>query len=222
MTKTRQLTNILLLGDSIFDNKVYVENGRSVIEHLQKTLGAHEQMIATLGAVDGAVTSDVADQLADNLRADVTHIVVSAGGNDALGQASILEEPALSMGHALDKLSVMAEHFEHDYRRMTAWVRAAELPTMLSTIYYPRFQDATYQRLACTALAFFNDVILRVAFEQGWPVMDLRLICNEASDYANEIEPSHRGGYKIASAITKAVLTHNFANRRSALFSKAA
>lgn len=51
----------------------------------------------------------------------------------------------------------------------------------------------------------FNDVILRVAFDQGLSVIELRLICNEPGDYANPIEPSGPGGLKIARAIAQAV-----------------
>jgi hypothetical protein len=51
----------------------------------------------------------------------------------------------------------------------------------------------------------FNDVILRTAFQWHLPVIDLRLICTEASDYANPIEPSGSGGAKIARAIAGAL-----------------
>jgi hypothetical protein len=48
----------------------------------------------------------------------------------------------------------------------------------------------------------------------GVPVLDLRLICNQASDYANEIEPSVLGGEKITEAILKLIAEHDFAKRR--------
>jgi hypothetical protein len=51
----------------------------------------------------------------------------------------------------------------------------------------------------------FNDVILLTAFELSLPVIELRLVCNEPADYANPIEPSGRGGRKIALAITHAL-----------------
>ena len=58
-----------------------------------------------------------------------------------------------------------------------------------------------------TGLCLFNEVILREAFRVGVPVVDLRLICNEASDYAESspIEPSVAGGGKIARAISRAI-----------------
>jgi hypothetical protein len=49
-----------------------------------------------------------------------------------------------------------------------------------------------------TGLCLFNDVILRQAFQAGLPVLDLRLICTAAADYARSspIEPSVSGGGK--------------------------
>ncbi len=47
----------------------------------------------------------------------------------------------------------------------------------------------------------FNDVIARAAFARSVALIDLRSICDEGEDYANPIEPSVRGGDKIASAI---------------------
>jgi hypothetical protein len=51
----------------------------------------------------------------------------------------------------------------------------------------------------------FNDVITRAAFARGLPLIDLRLICSEPSDYANPIEPSAQRGDKIAAAIAAMV-----------------
>ena len=65
----------------------------------------------------------------------------------------------------------------------------------------------------------FNDVILRVAFEHHLPVIDLRLICNEPADYANPIEPSGRGGRKIALAIARATGVGTETVRSSCVYS---
>jgi hypothetical protein len=76
------------------------------------------------------------------------------------------------------------------------------------TIYNGNFPDAVTQRLASTALAVFNDAILRVAVENRTRVIDLRLVCCESADYANPIEPSVRGGAKIARAVARALDGH--------------
>ena len=61
-------------------------------------------------------------------------------------------------------------------------------------------------------------MILRAAFAQGLPVIDLRLVCNEDADYANPIEPSAHGGEKIATVIARLVAEHDFSCSRSEVF----
>jgi hypothetical protein len=48
--------------------------------------------------------------------------------------------------------------------------------------------------------------------------LDLRLICNEKDDYANEIEPSSKGGRKITAKILEVVENHDFANKRTCVY----
>jgi hypothetical protein len=63
--------------------------------------------------------------------------------------------------------------------------------------------------VAVAALGVFNDVITRAAFARGLPLLDLRLICSRDEDFANPIEPSVRGGDKIAAAIAELTLAHD-------------
>ncbi|HKD37812.1 MAG TPA: hypothetical protein VKB78_13465, partial [Pirellulales bacterium] len=69
-------------------------------------------------------------------------------------------------------------------------------------------------------LSLFNEVILREAFRAGLSVIDLRLVCNEATDYAktSPIEPSILGGGKIARAIWQAVAESEFRAGRCGVF----
>ena len=64
----------------------------------------------------------------------------------------------------------------------------------------------------------FNDVILREAFSRGLPVIDLRLVFDDDADYANDIEPSVKGGAKIAKVIATLVTNHDFKQRRSVVY----
>lgn len=194
------MSHVVLLGDSIFDNAAYTRGGPDVITQLRGLLPAGWR--ATLGAIDGATTEDFGRQVAA-LPRDVTHIIVSLGGNDALGHVDLLERRVRTSAEALAALAEAGERFEERYRRSVAAVVARDVPVTLCTIYNGNFPDADFQRLASTALAVFNDAILRVAFERALSVIDLRLVCNEASDYANPIEPSSHGGAKIAKAILR-------------------
>src|SRR5690242_2096599 len=108
------MPHVALLGDSIFDNQSYVQPGEpDVIRQLQGRLPADWE--ATLLAVDGSVTTDIRHQLA-HLPTDATHLVISVGGNDALGQLDVLASPANSVAEAIARLAAIQDQFEPTYR----------------------------------------------------------------------------------------------------------
>ncbi len=198
------MTHVVLLGDSIFDNAAYVRRGEpDVAAQLRAKLPRDWK--ATLCAVDGAVTSGVMRQL-ERVPSDASHLVVSVGGNDALQNMGVMREGARSVAEAMGKLAGVRERFALGYRAMVEAVAARRLPVALCTVYDARFPDPQEQRLVVAGLSLFNDVITREAFSRRLPLIDLRLICDEADDYANPIEPSAKGGDKIAAAIAQAVV----------------
>ena len=79
-------------------------------------------------------------------------------------------------------------------------------------------REAFAQKIAVAVIATFNDVIIRQAFLAGVPLIDLRLLCDEDADYANEIEPSEAGGRKIASVIARVVSEHDFESGKSVAY----
>ena len=196
------MPHVALLGDSIFDNKAYVGSEPDVLGHLRRI--APEGWEFDLLAVDGNLVRHVSQQLM-GLGPDVTHLVVSAGGNNAISNSDILPMKASTAAEVFSSLADRTEAFANEYRAMLRELAATELPFAVCTIYYPNFDDPIVQRIAKAALASFNDVIVTLAAEHRVPILDLRLICNERTDYANEIEPSGRGGEKIASAIIEMI-----------------
>jgi lysophospholipase L1-like esterase len=209
------MNHIVLLGDSVFDNAAYVDGGLDVTRHLRNRTPPGWEV--TLKAVDGSIVQDVHQQ-ADDLPPQATHLILSVGGNDALGKAGILGARAQSAAEVLDWLASAGEEFEDNYHRLLLAVLASNIPTAICTIYYPRFPDRRVQRLAVTALTVFNDVIIREAFMAGVPLLDLRLICDRDEDYANPIEPSEVGGGKIAAAIVRLLGGHVFERGRTEVF----
>ncbi len=196
------MAHVVLLGDSIFDNGAYTGGGPDVVTQVRQSFPG--TWSATLLAMDGARTEDVSRQL-DRLPGDVSHLVLSVGGNDALAHTDLLEGPAATAAQVLGFLADAGIAFERRYRVLIDQLLQRRLPLVICTIYNGSFPDPEFQRIAAAALCVFNDVILRVAFEQGLTVIDLRLVCSEPADYANPIEPSSRGGAKIAEAIWRAV-----------------
>jgi hypothetical protein len=189
--------HVVLVGDSIFDNAAYVRGGPDVVRQVRAKLPADWK--SSLLAVDGAVTREVLRQIG-RLPKDATHIVVSAGGNDALGASFLLGRRVGTVAEAVSLLGEAQSGFASDYSEMADAVAATGLPAAFCTVYDtpPSSPD---QHIVRTALAVFNDVITRAAFSRGAGLIDLRLICDSDEDYANPIEPSVRGGEKIAAAI---------------------
>lgn len=209
------MAHIVLLGDSIFDNGPYVPNDPDVVTQLRAKLP--QGYTATLNAIDGDRISDVHAQLV-KLPSDATHLVMSVGGNDALGFINILNEAAASSTQVFNRLADISEHFEKQYHHLLQRILRLGLPTAICTIYYPNFPDRLYQRVTTAALTIFNDVIIREAFQAGIPLIDLRLMFNDAQDYANPIEPSARGGEKITNTILKILLEHDFSKVQTQVF----
>ena len=194
------MKHIVLLGDSIFDNGVYVPGELAVIEQLRAELP--DAWEATLLAVDGDVTSDIHDQL-KNLPTDASDCVISSGGNDALGHAHLINE-AGSIGDFSDLLSKVIPDFQREYAAMLDSVLTHQLNTTVCTIYDQcPFPEPKWRDFVPVALDAFNRVITVEAKQRNVAVIELRGICTESEDYSglSPIEPSAIGGMKIVEAI---------------------
>jgi lysophospholipase L1-like esterase len=203
-----------LLGDSILDNAAYVGSDPAVAEQLRDAVSPDWRV--TLAAVDGASAADVESQL-EQVDTTATHLIVSAGGNDALNWSGVLGARVTTVAEAEQLVAQAQARFRSDYEEMAARVIRLGLPAVFCTVYdaIPGLDDATR-----VALSAFNDVILRTAFRNRAAVIDLRLVCDEAADYSSvsPIEPSARGGAKIARVIAEVVRHHAFGGAHTVVF----
>lgn len=211
--------HLVLLGDSTLDNRSYVAADEpDVRAQVAAHLPAGSQV--TLLAQDGNVIADVAQQL-KRLPADTTHLLVSVGGNDLLLQFfDTFGQEANSVLEVMMRLTAVSQEFSADYNAILNAIAATQLPTALCTIYNPRFTTPEEQMMAVTALRTFNDCIIEHALMRGWPVLDMRQACAEDADFANPIEPSARGGNKIAAATVQLFTEHDFSKQRTQIFGK--
>jgi len=218
--KEATMAHIVLLGDSIFDNAPYVPAGAHVQGQLQSTLGTCDQV--SLLACDGSMLADMVAQVArlQELPQAPDWLIVSCGGNDVLGLVGAMQSKVSSVMEAAGLLADWQAEFRRNYRRMLNVVLSRRKPVALATIYdgVPGLEPGLR-----TALAPFNDVILREAATHCLPLLDLRLVCDEPGDYAavSPIEPSTQGGRKIAAAIAQLVREHDPAALRTVVHGKA-
>ena len=225
------MKHIILAGDSIFANQRYVPGEPDVSNQLQGLMDEGDKV--SLLAVDGHVINNVEGQLR-NLPNDTTHLVISVGGNNAMSKLNELSRTARNIGDGFLTFHDFRESFESDYINLLTNALSFNIPTTLCTIYHPCFNHSdmervsdymeygvkseTIQKIAMTALPIFNDIIFQEAVNFNLPVIDLRLIFNDKSDYANPIEPSAIGGLKMAKVIKKVVYEHDFSLKNTVIF----
>lgn len=208
------MSHVVLLGDSVFDNARYVPDRPPVIEQVRRGLPLGWK--ATLVAVDGHTVEDIAIQL-PRVPDTATHLVLSIGGNDALGAGALVSQPAATVGEGLSVLGETLASFRGEYAAMLRSALAVGKPLAVCTVY-----DAipTLTMAERVGLGGFNDVILRTAFAAGVPVIDLRAVCTHSDDYSplSPIEPSVVGGAKIAERVVRVVTGHDFGGRQSVVY----
>ena len=226
------MKHIILAGDSVFDNRTYVEVGEPDVRDQLADLLDDENK-ATLIAVDGDINKNVSKQL-DNIPNDATHLFISIGGNDALMHIDSFTDSVSTIGDALDSFNEKIQEFEKEYIKMLTNTIKYGLKTTLCTIYNPYFDHDNMdrikymfpsntnfkklQRRSTTALPLFNNIIFQEAFNFGLPLMDLRLIFNDKADYSNPIEPSVVGGIKMARIIKEISYNHDFSMNNSVVY----
>lgn len=189
---------VVLLGDSILDNRPYTRPEPDTTAHLERLLGAG--WVVRLAAVDGATMSTVPAQLA-RLAGRPSHAVLSVGGNDATAHVGLLEHAGARARHAFEELLEVADAFEQQYEATARAVAARAERTILCTIYEPPLEPAAYGRRARVPIAVLNDRIVRTGMRLGVDVIELRSVCTAPADFVRQIEPSAMGAVKIARAI---------------------
>jgi hypothetical protein len=131
----------------------------------------------------------------------VTHIGICVDGGWAIETSGLLQGRAQSIRDALDTLAAAADEFEDMFARLIAAATEAGVPTIVCTLVPARYVEPS----RATALAIFNDRILRRTIAAHLSIVELRLICDEDGDYASETLLSHAGVRKVANVARSAL-----------------
>lgn len=200
MIMTETVKHVALAGDSIFDNDGYVPNDPGVIAQLRTSIPA--EWSAMKIAVDGDCIRHVYSRV-ENFPDYITDLVLSIGGNDALGYASILNQ-ATSVNDIPRLVTVPAEEFRANYSALLNHLVTLNTKLYVCTIYTAvPFEDPLWRQYVPLALNLFNDIIKIEAQRLNVGVIEIDKICTQDEDYsaASPIEPSAIGGQKIVNAI---------------------
>ena len=167
-----------LLGDSIIDNKVYVNPGElSVKEHLEDQSGYVFKQLA----VDGHTTKDVINYQLDSLTNLSTHNVLSIGGNDLLGHMSFLQSSLeLTVVELLEQAVGLLAPIKKRYRTIVENLSHQNSNVLLCTVYEGNLMgDPYYSNVAFASKAMvsmLNDIIFSTGSTFNVDVLELRNI----------------------------------------------
>jgi hypothetical protein len=201
-------STIILLGDSILKNNIYVEDGQSVEDYLSKKTEATIHCFAK----DDSVIINVYTQLYKlhanatnsntnatnsntnatnsntnatntNTNATKTCIFLSIGGNDILrGEETI--------SRIFKQYIELVEKIQEDMPKTKI---------VLINLYYPT--DEKYQKYY-SSIQKWNELLEAYATDQQHiDVLDASIILTTSSDFTYDIEPSEIGGNKLANKI---------------------
>ena len=193
------------------------EDSRDVIRHLTLLGDALQNIDLGDGTRESALVPqprnpwkltvlEVAEQ--GPLRAiprDATHVGIALDGGWTIEASGLLKGGAKSIEGALETLAAAADEFESVFTRLIDIALETGLPTIICTLVPARHLDPSRQQVAATALAIFNDRILRKAFAARLSIVELRLVCDEDSDYASETLLSRTGVRKVANVARSAL-----------------
>lgn len=173
---------LILIGDSIFQNENYVEEGKSIEDLLQ-----HK---ATVVAKDNAKILDVYDQLnfipeSENIETNV--IVVSAGGND-------LDYIYKDLGKD-ENLDIIFNNYKELIMEIN---KKTKTQIVLSTIYYPTSKD---YKPYLPIVKEWNQLVIDFANINNFGIFHLDKYVTKSSHFTQQIEPSKEGGKIIADKL---------------------
>jgi hypothetical protein len=179
--------NIVLIGDSMLNNSTYVLGGESVPDLLSKKFVGNTVYNF---AKDGATISDCyaqLDKISTDLNNSNTYVVFSCGGNNILNSRVKMDQTAIN--------KLFTEYSE--------LVKSIKTRASNSLIYVLNLYTPTSGRYVSyhSAINQWNKLLEDNAPSLQYEIIKTSNLLVTDEDFAYNIEPSYKGGKKIADAI---------------------
>ena len=194
--KNKEKEIIILLGDSILKNNYYAKNNESIEEFLYK-----KNKNTYCYAADDSLIEDISSQvnaIPEYLNTKNTFIFLSIGGNNILNYR---EEDDSKHKHNINLLQSIFSSYKKLIKQIQQKINKSNI--ILLDIYYPKSEK--YKKFH-SIIAEWNNMIYNYANNPNNNIYEVLKISNiivEDDDFSHQIEPSTKGGEKIASAIIK-------------------
>lgn len=184
--------NIVLLGDSILKNNSYVKNGQSIEDILREKKGDNLYCLALNNSTVVDVYSQI-DGIPLEINNENTTIFLSSGGNDILSQYVDKHDSDVSDRNILNVIFIA-------YKKMvkSLSVKMDKTKLVLIDIYYPTSnQFSQYKPI----IQDWNNMLEKYARENSYGLIQISKSVTASDDFTLSIEPSEKGGEKIARSI---------------------
>ncbi len=190
---------IILLGDSVFKNEDYVEDGKSVYSFLQKH-NQNERKVYNYAVNDSTIVDvyNQINQIPIDLNNENTTIFLSIGGNDIIEK--FVERENTNNTHAT--LEAMFSAYKKIVKSIQTKMNKSNI--VLLDVYYPHsIKLKPYKPM----IRLWNTKVENYASEPSNKIQDvlkISEIMTQTSDLVFDIEPSETGGEKMAKYILNA------------------
>ncbi len=200
----REKYKILLVGDSVFDNVPYVDEGKDTVSALKRELSS----IATVDsvAVDGYTTIEVLFQLVEGVLKDkpkYDFIFLSIGGNDLLVNQEVYLDPSIGPENKLDFLDKVGKRFNTIYSTLREMSDHVYWLGVYTPHFAPNMFDEDYIRLAKQAIQDVNRRF-RLGVSPKY-MLSTSSILNKPEDFTQVIEPSAIGSEKLVKELKRVI-----------------
>jgi hypothetical protein len=188
--------NIVLLGDSILDNQLYVSSEKSVVKLIEERNSGETYCYARDGAKIANVFKQI-DFIPSGMNAS---IFLSVGGNDILTHFDGCDQcfTNVHMNNFLDSTFALYKDLVK-----SIGIRSPNNKIYLLDIYYPNSEK---YRVYYPIVSKWNDMLYAFASTEKNVANVIRIsdLLTRDDDFSSDIEPSSKGGYKIAGGILRA------------------
>lgn len=208
-------TNIFLLGDSVLNNSQYVPYGNSVCSFLNTIINTNNLCQLYCFAENNATIYNVYNQFSNiniSFNKETTILYISVGGNDILNFYDIKK-------NNLNEIEIIFEVYKKLIESIKS--RFPFIKIGLLNIYYPlskqyqtylkaikKWNDLLYSHYGLSTIKYLNtrtnsNIIVfnnnNININNNIYVLNIDEIMNSSSDFTHNIEPSIKGGEKIAN-----------------------
>jgi hypothetical protein len=190
-TNTNNNQPIVLLGDSILNNRSYVSQNNSLEDLLKQETNVSIYNYAQ----DDSTINDVYKQLnsiPENIIQHSNTVFLSVGGNDIINYYILQKKNP-------EDLQFVERKFQ-EYTKLVEAIQKKMVPSkiILLDLYYP--YHSFFQNYY-PVITYWNKLLNSV--RNNFTIITTSNMVNQPDDFANSIEPNENGGMKIVNLMKK-------------------